>query len=682
MRFHALPTVSAVAGLIAMLDGASLVAMASIPQDDPPKPQLVLVRVEDEAGQPIEDATVTLTYRSQSPETYFESKREVLETDQLGQAIPEFPSDALRLTIRIDKPGRISQMRHWRTGGLVPDEIALVLDQGIAIGGVVHDEQGNPIKDVRVELWIESRRTAFVDPPPGRNNLYVDNQIAPRTNAEGKWRYEGVPDDAIIRVRLIHPKYCSEEEFVRSRPNLNESQYRDGTAELVMRAGLELVGRVVDPENRPVAKAVVLIEKAKDSQGRRQSVETNRHGDFSFRIPPDPSSYRIAAIAAGWAPKVESVTMSESAPPKIEIRLDKGSPLRIRVVDSDGKPVRAAVSPLMDASVLFARREVQGQPDPVFPHGTDENGIFEWLEAPDGKFKVWVAAQDFQPKVLDVTAGGDEITVQLESAARVIGRCVDKSTGEPVKRFLVMRLLQGVYPDRSSQVVGVNGVFVLEQDLLNIECQLLVEAAGYRTLISSQTVGGKTPLPTELKFELEPAVGVTGTIVDRNGDPVAGALVSVRTSSMLATVTGNTPPEQLRLLTGRNGRFEFPAQVDRCSIAVLAKQGSAKRSFSRDESELGEIKLEPNGTVRGIVLRNGVPVEGAPINLHYGLGLDHILTDAEGRFVFPDVPSGDLVLFAAQPNREGNNRPDTQPISQEIHLGPGQTANVTVELEK
>jgi hypothetical protein len=313
-----------------------------------------------------------------------------------------------------------------------------------------------------------------------------------------------------------------------------------------------------------------------------------------------------------------------------------------------------------------------------------DKGVYEWPHAPDGKLKVWVSAHRYKNKTIEAVAGNTEISVELDVMQTVSGTCVDAANDEPIPRFLVFPVLHGVYPDRVFPGVGINGKFTLSEDIAAFDTplKLMFEAPGYRTFISSETIGGDKPLPAELKFKLQRADDVTGTIVDPNGIPVAGALISVRPANMLATVTGNTGPEHLRTSTNHRGEFRFTAQAQSYSLNVLSAQGAIVRRFGRNQSNLGEIQLQPNAAVRGVVVSDGAPVEGATVNVFFGFGSDYDLTDTDGRFEFLDLPSGSMTLHTTLPSPGGKENAEPKQVSKSIKLSPGDSANVTVEFDR
>ncbi len=92
-----------------------------------------------------------------------------------------------------------------RLGGAeIPDAYTLALPRGATIGGVVRDEQGRPIAGARVF-------PSFAGPGPGRRATYAsmgEEVAGVLTDAEGRWRSEGLPATAGPDSRLdvrVHP---------------------------------------------------------------------------------------------------------------------------------------------------------------------------------------------------------------------------------------------------------------------------------------------------------------------------------------------------------------------------------------------------------------------------------------------------------------------------------------------
>ncbi len=71
---------------------------------------------------------------------------------------------------------------------------------------------------------------------------------------------------------------------------------------------------------------------------------------------------------------------------------------------------------------------------------------------------------------------------------------------------------------------------------------LLIEASGYRTMVAELALDRRSS-DEELRWALEPAADVRGTMIDDRGEPVGGAAISIRPTNLLASLRGRIPPE-------------------------------------------------------------------------------------------------------------------------------------------
>ncbi len=651
---------------------------------DTSRQQKVLVRVEDAEGNRVAGATIELTYLLTSDEPPQKLYREPHRTDEHGQLVLDVPADAFSPSIFARKAGLVTQYQNWRThsGESVPDEVTFTLIPGVKIGGTIVDRRGDPIADVAVELLMQSKDVAFTNPPPSINITAITGDAAPRTDRQGKWSFDGVPEDAKIRLKLHHPDYISDAAFVQKRPGLHPSDYRDFTARTVMDDGIRPSGRVADIDGVPIAKAVVRLqqEKTEPPTGLYSAV-TDERGEF--KLPAIlPGKYRCAVVAPAYAFKIESLEIKPQ-PSAIELVLDKGEPLTIRVVDQQDQPVAAHCAvQWQENSTLMSQQSLEGRPDIKLPTQTDAQGIFRWPNAPAGKYRFAIVADGYDFAAVEAVAGGDEVTVQLQRLSKFTARVVDGGTGEPIKRFAVYHWPKNTPRQPISTATFREGEFDVEARYLFGNSRLVIEALGYRTFVSEDDLSVLKQNP-EITFRLEPADEVTGIVVDAAGKPVAGALISVRPTSVLAAVRGQDLPEFFRVLTDRSGAFRFPAQAKSYSLGVRAKQGFAKKSFAANQAELGEIVLQPNGKIQGIVQSDGIPLAEIHVRLAAGLVYDETETDEDGRFEFRDVTPGEVRLTFRQLDPTPANSTATgespESITKSFELPAGETATVTVD---
>ncbi|MCA8959443.1 MAG: carboxypeptidase regulatory-like domain-containing protein, partial [Planctomycetes bacterium] len=179
----------------------------------------------------------------------------------------------------------------------------------------VTDEAGRPILGARAA--VRRHRT-----PKGRSD------------GDGRVRWQEVPAGTAIEVELSHRGYVP---MVQAIDPLHGGEARDlGT--IVLSRGPLVRGRIVDPEGRPIAGALV---SASQRYGSKSTwVETDDRGEFALGgLPAEP--FRLAAQADGFG-----VTERRwDGPPgdeMVEIILEPAGERIVRFGRSGGAPIRCA----------------------------------------------------------------------------------------------------------------------------------------------------------------------------------------------------------------------------------------------------------------------------------------------------------------------------------------------------
>jgi RNA polymerase sigma factor (sigma-70 family) len=166
------------------------------------------------------------------------------------------------------------------------------------------------------------------------------------------------------------------------------------------------------------------------------------------------------------------------------------------------------------------------------------------------------------------------------------------------------------------------------------------------------------------------AIVLRATAVDEAGKPVAGAKCTA------AFASGNgAGMSQLEGLTDAQGKLELPDVLlpessfgpdNRISLVVIkagfdgAQTGELKLAEIKraGRGDFGTVVLKPGRSLRGkVVDENGRPVHGAVVtNLTNYFLYSHLQcrTDAEGRFVMPDLSFGNQKLSAQYGDRVGD----------------------------
>jgi peroxiredoxin/protocatechuate 3,4-dioxygenase beta subunit len=205
---------------------------------------------------------------------------------------------------------------------------------------------------------------------------------------------------------------------------------------------------------------------------------------------------------------------------------------------------------------------------------------------------------------------------------------------------------------RKRAVTDAQGKFViasLDPDLL---FRILVAGGGWEPKFISKVDPALKPLAVTLKPKLvseTPGRKLQGRVVDADGKPVAGAVISLRgvTRAQGTQFGGNDDVDQVAV-SDAGGNFLITSRkpFDAAGVDVEAR-GLAKGIFQNltTGGEVHTLKLTAGATLMGRAFRNGKPQAGVEINVSGAnressvfVGDFSIATDAGGRFRFANLP--------------------------------------------
>lgn len=285
----------------------------------PPGSGQVLVRLEpaavlsgrvlDEAGDAVSGAQVGLTWHAileDDPE-----RRPVgrpLERSAVSNAegrfeVADAPRGEVRLTVRAQGfiPAEEPKLAVPR-----PDsapELTFVLRRGARLEGRVATSSGKPVPGVRIAI------------EPG----------AALSDAEGLYVLDGL-EPGQQEVRVFHPHY---KRMVRPISIMEGTNRFD----VELEAGVEVLGRVIDQEKRPVAAAEVELITRDRSELRQHRARTGEDGAFLLQ-PVAAGVYRLQASASGLATTelAKPVVVADRPVEGLEIVLRQGATVSGRVL--------------------------------------------------------------------------------------------------------------------------------------------------------------------------------------------------------------------------------------------------------------------------------------------------------------------------------------------------------------
>lgn len=574
------------------------------------------------------------------------------ETGPDGIARIDFPQPPYTYgNIYVTADGHVTMATQFQNGEQWPAEYVLKLPAGATIGGVVLDEAGQPVPDVKVEVSILAAL-------PTRRE-FIDDQTSQYTDANGQWWIDTIPAD-YDHVRV----YFSNSNFVAAATNLPVNTPEAASTVVTLQKGISVTGTVLDFNGQPVSGATVgQLNAARSiwSAPATNSVKSDGAGHFEL-AHIDSGAVELSVQAEGLSPVVLR-TNAPNGPVEVQAKLARGHVLRGRVVDKSGAPL-----PNANVSTLADWRRVQ---EIAWTTNTDAEGRFEWDSAPAEALGYVFQADGFLYHDQTLRADEPEHVVTLDDGessgsarmARIQGTALDADTGQPLDEF---KVLLGTVASASAPPTlflateGKDGHFDFQKYLQSwgTNYQVAVQKEGYAPDSTNLLTKDGDQI---LVFDLHKDSGFRGDVLLPDGAPAADAEVFLYQRGgvveMDATGEIHTQPETApaRIKTDAHGHFSFAPELDPRGFLVIHDRGYADVAISAFN---GKITLQPWGRVEGRLLVGGQAGAGQSVclaDLIYpssGNGrvepLLHLRrltkTDSDGNFAFEKVPPGERLV--------------------------------------
>lgn len=431
-----------------------------------------------------------------------------------------------------------------------------------------------------------------------------------------------------------------------------------------------VAGRVLDAQRRPIAGARVRLFPAPQMQMAGlpdgepvAEAETDAQGEFLVGPAEEGGRLRLRAEARGFAPSVVAVPRRGA---RVEVQLDVGGALSLKVVDGRGAAVAgAAVHHMTGAwnSLVVTSAE----------SGADGVAVFAAL--PTGTGSVLATKQGLGaarlPEVGIAPGQTLEATVVLTGGRELTGTITNAEDQRPVVGARVevhYPWVPGLAP-AAPVTSGDDGRYRITLDVgVGEMFELRVQQGDFAPthVTLNYNDGGTGSMTHDVKLG-RGAGGISGRVLTREGAAAAGAQVMYMLSGPNQTLPSAT--------TDAEGRFELPAppwaapgtQMGLIATSPTEGLGSLFAQLPPRQDARGkpvEIRLLGSGVVEGTVADGaGQPVEGAVVSVSLdwqamqrpGRQTDWTLvnalsdprmatrltavTDAAGRFALASVPA-------------------------------------------
>jgi hypothetical protein len=673
------------------------------PAEKPPAASVISGKVSGADGKPIAGATVraipmparaaTVSFRGGLPDVV---KATVAKTDAAGV----FKLEGLTggpFALRAELAGLAPAYAPGVPAGATLD---LRLKPGLAVYGRVLDlTSQKPIAGATVTA-LEQDAARF-GTSAAHTAVTADN---------GTFKIADCAPGVVTLGAIAPAKARAELErvAVRALPAGEEPKFETNT--LYLRPGGRLAGRVVGPDGKALADAVVTASGSDGSlmtmlRDGRLALRTDASGAFSFDGVPAGNKYTLRAVKQGFAADEAGPIVVEAGTDRadIELKLVSGATLAFRLVTADDVGVKDVDARLQSQNGGRRRGFAFGgggdvDRDKIVAQG-DGKFVVKALEA--GTFDLTLSPPDFA----DVTKEGLKLrsgetvdlgTLRVKESKSVSGRLSD-ANGQPVTGASISGLwFDGTTPHSRETKSLADGRYKISGLADDPVRNLWVRADGF----AAASREGVAPGDTAVDFVLVK----TGSVVGKVVLPAGGAPPAFRVQAFpeakeaqerpgMRIVVRNRADED-KVFADPSGNFRLD-NVDpgMTTITVLADgKAPAKKSgvnIGSDEvTDIGTVRLEDGRTLRGRVVaaKDDAPIAGATVTVSQPQGFGRMMngeppagsaiTSLDGRFEIAGLEARTYSVDAGQPDYSPSSgrveiAADHDPDDFVIHLSRG-----------
>lgn len=403
-----------------------------------------------------------------------------------------------------------------------------------------------------------------------------------------------------------------------------------------------LTGTITDITGGPIAHARIAADDAR--------TETDDAGTYS--LPVEPGDVWLTVSASGYA----SRQLNTTAPGKLSLALTPESTVSGTVVNADGAPVAGALV-TFDSEGEAVQQDVSAA-----------DGHFTLVGVEPGTYQLIArAAHGFgrseRTAVVGFAAHVTGVTVTLHPAFEIAGTVT--ADGRPCNDAHVY--IEDEHDHRlpvRSRPNGVRSTLAALPGTYTVSawCEGFAPMPEQKITIVDRDVTGQI-------WPLVAGVTVTGRVLDRRRDPVAGAVVSI-SGNGFGFSSDHTAADGTYAITGVP-----PASYD---VEVKRGQGRIKLADPiavADHPVDHDLLVDDVGTIRCTVAdSDGRPAPRIEVNVNgEGSFLEQVWSGDDGVFSLDGVPAGHYSLSPRE-----NNLAATRDVEVEVHAG--QTTNARLEL--
>lgn len=597
----------------------------------------VTVTVQDDAKQPVSGALVS-AFGFDDDEDEEESDRDAARTDASGKATVK-PVSPGYVAVRAKAEGYAPGSAFTTVGSAgAAGQLTITLRRGVAVSGKVIDESGAAVAEARVSI----------------DRMWGGDVPLATTNDKGEFSIPAVPPGTHVFAAVD-----GERAPARSASVTVADRPVSGV-EIKMQAGGIVSGTVVDIAGKPAPFATVRVAGAGDQmwQIAARQATTDERGAFTLR---GLSRTKLQARAESdiAASKIADVDLTTEREAKdVKLVLDVTGSIAGVVVDEAGAPVpEVQVNSFPD---FLAGASTDGLALANMSSATtDGAGAFTIYGLPDGDYRVWASRSAntggmWGQQGVPAKTGDKAVRVVLAAEGGLKGKVVLKGSSTPPKLVTVQIGFNAPTPANE----GVFEIKNLTPGSYDVTFRGVEFAETVRRDIKVDP-GKTTDLGT---MTVDAGRRVTGTVVDGNGTPVAGARVKV--GEMLWSVEGGDDNmEAIESMQGMrsatsadDGTFTIigiPEKATNIAAQHETRGSSPALALPAGTQNPSPVRLvlRGYGSISGVVTSKGKPLGNVTVSHSSKTGgaqASFATTDDNGAFTMAKVPEGEVVLQVMQ----------------------------------
>ncbi|MFA5293668.1 MAG: carboxypeptidase regulatory-like domain-containing protein [Phycisphaerae bacterium] len=593
-------------------------------------------------------------------------------------------------SVSVEKEGFVPLYFNWgkEVDRVIPKEYEFYLEKGTVMGGIVRNDQNEPVKDAHITINLytpeENRKTG----PWQRLNDYTIT-----TDADGKWQCDMLPAELLegqqIGFRITHSDYADNRFWIRQSNTSELQMLQNREFVITVKKGAAIYGYVLDNANRPIAKASVFIGEDRYNPDNLKT-KTNDSGYYEFAHAKQGFNV-LTVLANGYAPDMKELNVLDAAQAE-DFVLAPANTIRGRVVDVNGNPV---------ANTSLNADEWRGYRMVNWNGKTDNDGRFVWNEAPADAVKFDFYKQGYMSSRNNIfTAGQKEYEIVLYPPLVISGTVTIAQTNEPVKDFTITKGLK--FSENDNRIHWETGNMYAVKHFTDGKYEFQITSPYYRHILKVETADGRYAVSRlfdnnegTVKYDFvigkEEANKLAGAVYNPDGKAGEGVTVYlVRKNYWLNLENGkqDSPQQTEKAITDSQGKFTLPDCNEKFKLVAVSDEGFADVNSSEFTQE-PSIYLEKWGRIEGVVYVGSKLAVNQEIrannsakynnrdNINYQY-TNRTTTDQNGKFVMEKVIPGQNQVCRIIHSGDLDRMMSTNAARQEINVLPDQTTEVVL----